>query len=374
MVAILAMVLALGFVATAEPAPSLEWRQGTAPQPSLNAESVIATPTGFSILGGPGPGGGVVYSTTDGQDWLSRPLPRLSARIVYHRSGLFVVDGRQVTRIGPDVDDPTVRIEIPEAVRIGNGSKRSGLVPLLDGMLVQTVSGDFYWSDDARRFERVVDAAAWRADSDVTPSPRDLTDVAPGRVRSNCRPIARRAPDIPPLAATDDRIVILVPEHDPSVVWPACEPVPWISFDGTAWAATADVSPFPAGAFVFDLAWRDGRFVAVGGLGYDRPMAWTSTDGFTWEPIDGLRPEPDVDLVEVDAGPLGWLVMASARDGSPRTGWFSRDGACWEPIPAEVDGHGSAIGEEYVVVVDGTGGRVWVGEPTDSIAPFGRCG
>jgi hypothetical protein len=122
-----------------------------------------------------------------------------------------------------------------------------------------------------------------------------------------------------------------------------------------------------------DLAWRDGRFVAVGGIGYDRSMAWTSTEGLTWEQVDGVRPEPDVDLVEVDAGPLGWVIMANARDGSPRTGWFSRDGDCWEPIPEEVNGHGVAVGEEYVVVVDGTLGEVWVGAPTESIAPFGRC-
>lgn len=363
----------LGLAATNTPAPQLTWEQGVSPQDRLNVESIISTPTGFSLLGGTGDRGGVVWSTTDGATWLSRTLPRLSSRIVFHRRGLYVVDRSEVIRIGPDGDDPTVPVAVPETIRIGNGSQRSGLMAALDGLVAQTVPGDVYWSADGREFQLVVEAARWRADSDVTPMISDVTAVARERVRSICRPRARRAPDVPTIIEAEDRLVALIPQDDPSVVWPTCEPVLWQSLDGSAWVPLTDESPFPDGAHVYDAAWREGRFVAVGGIGFDNAIAWTSLDGRSWVRVERLVPEGRVDLTDVEAGPIGWVITGEPRDGSGPIGWFSEDGTCWERLPDGVAGDGIAVGDDHVVFAQDDPAAIWVGTPTDPLLPMRRC-
>ncbi len=367
------LILVVGYVATTAPAAQVEWTEVTVPQDRLNAESIIATPTGFSLLGGPGPSGGVIWSTTDGTRWMSRTLPRVSSRIVFHHRGLFVVDRRQVGRVGPDGDDPTAVIELPDSVRIGNGSQRSGLVAAHGGLLAQTVRGDLYWSPDGRTFDLAIEAGDWGADSDVTPRPQDVTDVAPARVRSVCRPRSRRAPDVPPIVVTSDRILALVPEDDPSVVWPVCEPVLWGSNDGATWVQLTNTSPFPDGAYVYDVAWRDGRFVAVGGIGFDNAIVWTSVDGAVWERIDALTTGTAVNVAQVESGPIGWIVTGQPRDGSATIGWFSADGVCWESLPDEVASTGVAVGEDHIMLAESDPARIWMGSPSHPISPFRRC-
>lgn len=367
------VVAAVGYEATLLPHERISWRVATAPPGRLNAESLIPTPTGFSILAGPGSSGGIVWSTADGGVWLSRTLPELASRIVYHPRGLFVIDRRALFRVGPDGDDGIERLDVSEAIRIGNGSKRTGLVAALDGLIAQTVGGDVLWSADARSFELAVEASIWGADSDVTPRPPDVSDIAPERVRSSCRPRAKRAPDVPPFLSVEGRLVAMLPEHDPSVVWPICEPVLWISADGKDWVRTTDTSPFGEGAYVFDLAWRDGLFVAVGGIGYNTPMVWTSPDGSSWEPFDRLVWPDEIDLTDVEAGAVGWVVVGVPRNGSRRVGWFSPDGACWEPLPEGVAGRGVSVGDDLIMSVDGDPPVVWVGTPTRPLITWQRC-
>lgn len=363
----------LGYVVTATPSSHLEWEAGVAPQPNLNAESIISTPTGFSILGGPGPAGGVVWSTPDGMNWISRTLPRLSSRIALHRRGLMVVNRRGLTRVGSDPDDPTVPIELPDGIRIGSGSGRVGLFAGLDGLLAQTVRGDLHWAPTGREFEVVVDAADWGADSDVTPRPADVAEVAPERVRSSCSPRATRAPDVPPILVTSDRFVALIPADDPSVIWPVCEPLLWTSTDGETWEPTAHLTPFPPHAHIYDIAWRADRFVAVGGIGFNTSLALTSTDGRSWTTVEGLDAPSDVDLTSVESGGVGWIVLGAPRDGSDRIGWVSQDGECWTPLPDEVTGDGVAVGDEMLMLVEGDPANVWVGDPTNPLIPFRRC-
>ena len=363
----------VGYEATVIPRDRLVWEQGSPPGGRLNADSLIRTPTGFSILAGPGPTGGAVWSTVDGSTWLSRPLPRLAFRIVFHPRGLFVVDRREVLRVGPDPDDGAERIDLPDSIRLGNGSMRSGLVAVGEGLVAQTVRGDVFWSPDGRRFEKVVEAQVWGSDADVPPDPSDVLDVAPDRVRSSCRPRARRAPDVPAFVATDAMLVAMVPEDDPSVVWPVCEPVLWTSFDGISWEPMSEQSPFPDGAYVYDLAWREGRFVAVGGIGYSTVMLWSSFDGRSWEPFERFAGDEEIDLTDVEGGPLGWVVVGVPRDGSDRVGWFSEDGECWEPIPEGVPGRGLSVGEDHILTVDGDPPTIWVGTPANPLVSWHRC-
>jgi hypothetical protein len=181
------------------------------------------------------------------------------------------------------------------------------------------------------------------------------------------------APDVPPIVVTPDRIVALVPEDDPSVVWPVCEPVIWHSSDGATWEPPTGTSPFPEASYVYDVAWRDGRFVAVGGIGFDNAKVWTSVDARTWVEIDALDPAADVDVTEVDAGPLGWVIAGTPHDRSTTVAWYSTDGACWETVPDGVAAPGVAVGDQHVLFVDDEPARVWVGTPTNSLWPFRSC-
>ena len=80
------------------------------------------------MLSGPDASGGAVWTTSDGNRWIQRPLPRIGYGAVYHPTGLFVMDGRSLAVMGPDADDPPVVVALPDPVRIGNGSDRPGLV------------------------------------------------------------------------------------------------------------------------------------------------------------------------------------------------------------------------------------------------------
>ena len=175
------------------------------------------------------------------------------------------------------------------------------------------------------------------------------------------------------MVVTGQRIVAMIPEDDPSVIWPVCEPVLWESPDGFTWTPRSADSRFPEGAYVYDMAWRDGRFVAVGGIGFDNAVAWTSLDGTRWDRIDALAQIRGMDITQVESGPLGWIVTADPRDGSPLAGWFSPDGVCWESLPEGVAAPGVAIGEERVMFVDSNPARVSTGAPSDSILALSNC-
>jgi hypothetical protein len=247
------------------------------------------------------------------------------------------------------------------------------LAAVSDGMIAQTVRGDVFYAPDGRDFELVVEAAEWGADSDVTPMISDVVEVAADRVRSSCRPRSKRAPDVPPFISTGSLLVAMLPESDPSVIWPVCEPVLWTSADGVTWVPMMERSPFPDGAYVYDLAWSGGRYVAVGGIGYNTAMLWSSFDGRSWEPFDRFAADEEIDLVDVEVGPLGWVVIAAPRDGSDRIGWFSEDGECWEPLPEGVVGQGLSVGEDHILTVAGDPPTIWVATPASPLISWHRC-
>jgi hypothetical protein len=356
-------------------APSLVWASGESPQRFLNAESVVATPGAFSVLAGPDASGGAVWTTSDGQRWLERPLPRIGYRVVYHPTGLFVMDGRSLAVVGPDADDPPVTVALPDPIRIGNGSDRPGLVSGLGGLVAQTVPGDIYFAAGGRRFELAVSADEWRASADIPGFAATILSVPPPRIRSICQPLERRAPDIVPIVDAGSELVAFVPESDPSIAWPVCEPILWASDDGLEWQAQGTVSPFPAGAYVTDVDWRDGRFVAVGGVGLDGPMAWTSTDGAAWDAIELSGIEDVSRLLHVEQGGLGWMIISDLRDSSRARGWFSTNGVCFRPVPDQVLGSRVAINDDSVISI----GRspdpdIWVGTIEGLRSDLGWCG
>lgn len=130
------------------------------------------------------------------------------------------------------------------------------------------------------------------------------------------------------------------------------------STDLETWKEVADLSA----GMVYDLAYGDGRFVAVGdyvggpmgqgGVAFSTPMVHTSTDGVTWttdnDPFgaDGTRTGNRQPVAAVTHVPdLGFVVTAThADDTAPEnpysmTMFRSEDGTRWSPAsPVEGDG------------------------------------
>ncbi|MCU0505527.1 MAG: hypothetical protein MUE82_07090, partial [Chloroflexi bacterium] len=110
---------------------------------------------------------------------------------------------------------------------------------------------------------------------------------------------------IGPVIATVEGFVAFTPA-DPAD-WndtPYCEPLAWTSADGDAWTLATTTSPFGAGAWVAQIAGRDGRFVAVGGRD-GRGAIWVSDDGLAWRlvPLEIAH-----GAWSVAADDAGWVV------------------------------------------------------------------
>ena len=111
-------------------------------------------------------------------------------------------------------------------------------------------------------------------------------------------------------------------------------------------------SPFGEGAAVHDIAERDGRFVAVGGVTASEEGAiWSSDDGVNWERA-GVQLEG---AISVAAGDLGWMVAGPSIEI-----WFSADGLTWDgPYEGREALFGlywrtePAVGTESIYVVGG---------------------
>ena len=143
----------------------------------------------------------------------------------------------------------------------------------------------------------------------------------------------------------------------------------WRSTDGETWARVPSTAMF-AGASIRDVAWSDGRLLAVGSGGsLPRSAFWTSTNGDTWDRIEapGIAEVPGATLTSWRAArvigvPHGFAVAgtweAQVDDGS-QSGlgiWTTQDGLGWQ--------HLSMAGEQLEIrdwVLTSTGGVAVVG-------------
>jgi hypothetical protein len=135
---------------------------------------------------------------------------------------------------------------------------------------------------------------------------------------------------IGPVLATPEGFVALTAAHTDD--WnnaPICEPLLWFSSDGNLWNLTSNESPFGENAFVSSITDRDGRFVAIGGVGPQAGRVWVSDDGLIWE-----QAEIDLDLAgTIAAGELGWMLTGVADMSAfsdTQHLWFSHDGHVWD--------------------------------------------
>ncbi|MDP9143166.1 MAG: hypothetical protein M3N43_00435 [Actinomycetota bacterium] len=354
------------FVSITEPrvAP-VAWTREMGPTGSINLDSLVATTDGFAVLSGMTTDGVLLWSSTDGATWRSQPLQGAPSQLATVGDGLIAYGVRLGRMIAPDGEgwiESAENIVFPDEVRSRQGSGRPSLVGAEDGLIAMSLFGDVWWSTDGTEFDKVVADPDWGPGVEIT-ALGDDTDQLP--FDSVCRPPTRTSPDVPPLVETDSGFVAMISSNpaEPFGIWPVCEPQVWLSADGRSW--TELDSKLGDGAYVYNLAWRDGRFTAVGGFGIGEPAAWTSEDGHVWELITSLTTLTGVDLYTVEAGPAAWVILGRDSEESDSIGWTSLDGTCWNPLPFEISGADTAITSQHMVILDRTTyPEVWQGAIT----------
>jgi len=360
-VVVVALAAGLFYTATAPRTPSIEWVKLPGPPGSVNLDSLVAFDEGFAVLSGMTTDGVLLWSTNDGKRWSHQPLegaPTQLGSLSEHIVAYDGLNGRMVESVdGRWVE--THSLAFPDDLRSRQGSGRPSVIGDDEAFFVVTLAGDIWLSEDGTDFEEVVSDPMWG------PGVEQPFD-------SNCRPRTRTSPDIPPLVLTDAGYLAMVSSNpsEPFGVSPVCEPRIWMSEDGKTWTES-DVT-LGGRAFVHDLAWRDGRFVAVGGFDVGDPAAWTSTDGLEWETVVPSGEWESVDLISVDVGPGGWIVLGKLSDSTGSVGWTSTDGLCWEDLPPFVEGGNASVATSHMILVGRTTyPDVWIGS---LLSPDGSCG
>lgn len=346
----LAAVIAVVILATRPRLPPIEWEPGQGPIESANLRSLVALGDGFAVLSGMTAQGVLLWRLTPDHEWTSTALEDAPSQLAADDSRLIAYGERRAVIL--DEEPGSDPISFPDELRSRQRSGRASLVPTRYGLLAMTIHGDVWLSEEGGSFAPVIHQPAW----------------GPGVERpfdSACQPPSRRSPDVPPVVETDGRLVTMVSSNpeEPFGIWPTCEPEIWSSPDGSSWDATG--GSLGDGAYVYDLAWRDGRFVAVGGFGVTEPVVWTSADGMDWDPVPSLSGEVEADLFTVEAGPAGWLILGQGPGSHDSVGWTSFDGLCWEELPAGVQGSGGAVSNDAFLIVDrASPGSYWLGRVT----------
>jgi len=362
---LLAMIIGLVvFLSVTEPrVPPMEWSREVGPPESVNLDSLVATPDGFAVLSGMTTDGVLLWFSQDGASWRSQTLDGAPSQLAAVGDGLIAYGvslGRMIHPDGEGWLESTDNIVFPDEVRSRQGSGRPSVVGIDDGFLAMSLFGDVWWSTDGTEFDKVVADPDWGPGVEITDLGND-TNQPP----SECRPPRRTSPDVPPLVHTGSEFVAMISGNpaEPFGIWPVCQPEVWFSVDGLTW--TDSESTLDDGAYVYDMAWRDGRFTAVGGFGIGQPAAWTSTDGLIWEPIASFTTLTDLDLYTVEAGPAAWVILGRNSEESGSVGWTSNDGICWSPLPFEISGGDNAVSAEHIVILDRTiYPELWQGETT----------
>jgi hypothetical protein len=262
------------------------------------------------------------------------------------------------------------RSELPTFARVGYLSGRPAVIATERGLLVHSVEGELFHVDDDGHFDLVIERGEWWApNEDVW---ERFTSPA---VPTSCLPPASGSLDFPPIFTTSAGLVAFVPlvKSSLNLTWPVCDPELWVSTDGLEWSAVVGEPPFEQGSYVYEVAGRDGRFVAVGGRGADEPTVWVSDDGLHWSVLDWDPGTEGFTVTDVTAGELGYVMLGRATTGRDRLAWFSPDGTCWHRLPDHVDGVAAAVGSDRVVLVDRLRSvelrpELWVGVPTNVFA------
>jgi hypothetical protein len=341
---VLALIVGVVVIAlVTRPAPRLpEWVPHTGPAGPVNLDSLVAHDSGFAVLSGVTSEGVQLWSSTHGSEWSSTPVPGAPSRLVARDGGLIAhngAGGSVLVQSGGSwqVDE---QVDFPDEMRTSQSPGRSSLVSGPGGIVMTSVDGEVWWSDLVEFVPSVPDPQ-W--------GPGQTVDVP---FDSTCRPPTRTSPDVPPIVATGTGFVAMVSgdAQEPFGIWPVCEPTVWASPNGRTW--TSSPAGLGDGAYVYNLAWRDGLFLAVGGLAIGEPAVWSSRDGTEWSRLNALDAGSGVDLFTVRAGGAGWVVLGQETESSRQVGWTSPDGACWVPLPTDVHAGDAGVSGTQVLLVD----------------------
>ncbi|HEX6299972.1 MAG TPA: hypothetical protein VF148_05880 [Acidimicrobiia bacterium] len=355
-IALFVIAAALLVLQTRPLAPAFEWSSIGPPPGPLNFDSIVALDDGVALLSGVTSRGVLLWWWDPSGTWQSQELEdaptqlaEAGDRLIAYRSRTGAIWGRIGGGWSPIRD-----LDLPAATRARRASGRPSVLSASDGLLVFSVTGDVWWLNATEEPARVVESPAWGHGVE-----RPFT--------SACRPPSRSSPDVPPLVVTDDRMLAMTSSNldEPFGIWPVCEPVTWTSENGREWSmATTTLSS--GGVYVYDLAWRNGTLVAVGGRGIGRPSVWSSENGVDWVDITPSMPEA-VDLYRIAASPAGWVILGRDSLESRPVGWTSTDATCWDRLPDPVRGGDAVVSEDHILVMDRTGlPGMWLASPTGS--------
>jgi hypothetical protein len=342
----------LVIVLITRPAPSgPEWVEQQGPGGPVNLDSLVAIDTGFAVLSGVTADGVLLWWSQDGVTWESHPLPGAATRLAGADNVLVAYNGARALLLAFLDGSWQFREEqaFPDEMRMGQSPGRSSLVHGPHGWIITSISGDV-WSWDLAEFQQVVTNPAW--------GPGQTVEVP---FESSCRPPTSISPDAPAMIATDTGFLALISSNpdEPFGMWPVCEPSTWLSEDGRTWSATD--AGFVEGAYVYNVAWREERLLAVGGHGIGEPAVWSSEDGERWDLLAGFDPGSGVDLYSVRAGEAGWVIMGQETETSSPVGWVSPDGTCWTALPADVDADDAALTADWMMLVQrATYPQTWI--------------
>jgi hypothetical protein len=334
--------------------PGFDWTAIDPPQGPLNIDSIVTLDEGVALLSGvASPGVQLWWRDTSG--WESQLLEYSPTQLSRAGNDLIAYRARSGTLLTMENGRwvPMLDVEFPAATRSRQASGRASVLGAADGLLELSLFGDVWWIDSNGEPTLVVEEPSWGHgfEQPFTPS---------------CRPPSRSSPDVPPIVATDDLIIAMTSSNpdEPFGIWPVCEPVSWTSTDGMKWSmATTNLSG--DGIYVYDLAWRDGTLLAVGGRGIGRPAVWASGDGLEWVEVTPDMPEA-VDLFQVEAGAVGWVMLGRVSLEPMPVGWTSTDATCWEPLPNPIGGSEAAVTDNDILIIDRTAPNMWLGSPTGS--------
>jgi sugar lactone lactonase YvrE len=280
----------------------------------------IATPHGFVANGD-------VSSMTspDGVNWVTFKPPLKALNFAVSGDDLYALGDRDVVRLA--WTGTTWRAA--DLLEIDGLESDQWIQQMAfgDGGIVMTTETQILFSTDGHTF----------APARQGPDPALLRGAGNS---GECQPsFGGGGARIGPVVATESGFVALTAGN--SGGWddfPLCEPVVWTSSDGSTWDLDSAESPFGPTAYVYDMAERDGRFVAVGGQGarFSGATLWVSEDGVTWNEIPpGHIDGSIVDYpVSIGTGEAGWVVLHGhalmysldgldwvAPDGPPEIRW-----------------------------------------------------
>jgi hypothetical protein len=293
----------------------------------------IDTGHGFAAIGG----GAAMRTTTDGVSWTASEPPLEARHLVASGDDLYALGGGVVRLAwtgtiwraanelsipdpGPEIRSEPGYLDFIERMAFG------------DGVTVMTARSRVFFSTDGHIFV----PALRGPDPELLAGAGDPDSGDFGYAGGCMASWSGGWPgegSIGPVFATGSGFVAFTSGHPND--WNdfgMCRPVIWTSSDGSTWDLVSAESPFGPDAYVYAMAERDGRIVAVGGRGNDEGVMWVSDDGTAWneilpEHVSGSVTSPPWALA---AGEAGWVALFG--DAGTHNGvWamYSLDGLDW---------------------------------------------